>query len=448
LLTSGQPPLATNHETFLSSSNAAMLLQRLIRPISLGVQSLRLHKLRSLLTILGVVFGVASVIVMLAVGEGARTEAIQVIRELGATNIILRSARPVDIMSDTGTTGAIQYGLTKKTLEGIQAAIPSIVAVAPMRDHRREIRFVDRSIEGRVVGVTPTYQDLNDIELEQGRFIEPLDVARATSIAVLGAETAATLFPLTDPLGKSIRIGEDQYYQVVGVAKPRAASPGLGSALPAEDYTRDVYIPFDTDQKCFGENVVFDRASSQPPEKVEIRQLVLSVGRIEQIRPTARIVESLIQQAGKQDESTMTVPLDLLEKAEQTQRIFTWVLTTIASISLLVGGIGIMNIMLATVTERTREIGIRRALGARRVDIIWQFLVETTVLSCAGGLVGVGLGLYAAHSAQRITGVATLVQPWSPLLAFGVSLCVGLVFGIYPARRAAMMDPIQALRHD
>jgi putative ABC transport system permease protein len=159
-------------------------------------------------------------------------------------------------------------------------------------------------------------------------------------------------------------------------------------------------------------------------------------------------VEAIIRENHPRDDTSMTVPLDLLEKAERTQRIFTWVLTAIASISLLVGGIGIMNIMLATVTERTREIGIRRALGARRSDITWQFLIETTVLSGTGGLIGVGLGFAGSYLASGAAGVSTVVQPWSPLLAFVISIAVGLIFGVFPARRAAYMDPIEALRHE
>lgn len=316
-----------------------------------------------------------------------------------------------------------------------------------MREHRHRIWHENRRADGRVVGVTPDYQELNDIELAQGRFVEDVDVAKARRVAVLSAALAERLFPLTNPLEKTSRVGENQYFHVVGVTKARAVSAGLGS-LPPRDYSQDVYIPFPTDQQRFGENVVFDRASSQPPEKVEISQITVSVRRMEQVKATARIAESIINEQHKRGDTAMTVPLDLLEKAEQTQRIFTLVLTAIASISLLVGGIGIMNIMLATVTERTREIGIRRALCARRADIFWQFLIETGVLSGTGGLLGVCLGLVGAFAASRMTGVPILVQAWAPLLAFSISVGVGLVFGIYPARRAANMDPIQALRHE
>jgi putative ABC transport system permease protein len=202
-----------------------------------------------------------------------------------------------------------------------------------------------------------------------------------------------------------------------------------------------------TDTKRFGENVSFDRVG-EIAEKVEISQVTLSLRDTRHVKPAARIIESLIQEAEKEDETAITVPLDLLEKADQTQRIFAWVLTAIASISLLVGGIGIMNIMLATVTERMREIGIRRALGARRIDIISQFLMETTVLSFTGGVLGVFLGIAGAEFASQVADIATLVRPWSVFLAFGISIAVGLIFGTYPARRAALMNPVEALRHE
>lgn len=419
----------------------------LIRPLRLGVQSLKLHKLRSLLTVLGVIFGVASVIVMLAVGEGAREEAIRAINDLGATNIIIHSVKPANIGGQAESAGAIRYGLTLSDLQRISTGVPTVLTAVPMREHRRRVWHQDRRAEGRVVGVTPEYQILNDIQLADGRFVEDLDGVKTRRVAILSAAIAEALFPLASPVGKTIRIGEDQYFDVVGVARARAVSAGLGS-LPARDYNQDVYIPFPTDRQRFGENIVFDRASSQPPEKVEISQITISVGKMDEVKPTARIVEAIIGEHHKRGDTAMTVPLDLLEKAQQTQRVFTWVLTAIASISLLVGGIGIMNIMLATVTERTREIGIRRALGARRGDIIWQFLIETGVLSGTGGILGIGLGLAGAFAASQLTGVPILVQTWAPLLAFGISVGVGLVFGIYPARRAANMDPIQALRHE
>jgi putative ABC transport system permease protein len=424
-----------------------MLHRFFLHPLRLGIQSLRLHKLRSMLTMLGVVFGVGSVIVMLAIGEGARQEALRAIQQLGATNIIIQSVKPPS-SANSQTLGAVRYGLTLSDIDRLRAMIPQMTGIAPTRHHRRDVWYQDRRVPARVVGVTAEYQDLHNLPIASGRFICPVDCQRSTATAVLGASAARVLFPLGSPIGQSIRIGEDLYFQVIGVVATRASSQGAGENLPAEDFGRDIYIPFPTDLRRFGENIVFDRASSQPPEKVEVSQLTVSLPDEQLVKPAARIIESFIEETDKQDETAMTVPLDLLENAERTQQIFTWVLTAIASISLLVGGIGIMNIMLATVTERTREIGIRRALGARRSDIVSQFLVETTVLSCGGGILGIALGLSAAHLASQIAGVPAIVQPWSPLIAFGISVAVGLVFGIYPARRAAGMDPVQALRNE
>jgi putative ABC transport system permease protein len=425
-----------------------MQLTRLLAPIRLGVKSLRLHKLRSFLTVLGVVFGVGSVIVMLAIGEGIRHDAVERIKALGASNVIVRSVKPASGAANGEGAGAIRYGLTLRDLERIVATVPTLAAVTAVRDHRRSMTNHDRTMEGRVVGVTPGYQEVGGLSLAQGRFITPMDVERCNAVAVLGATVSERLFPLEDPLGKTIRLGPDQYYRVIGVIRPRAVSAEKSDGGATEDLNVDVYVPFDTDQKRFGETVAFDQSLGMPPEKLEIRQITLTVSDTKFVKRAAGLVAQILVEAHPRQDFVITVPLDLLEKAEQTQRMFTLVLSAIASISLVVGGIGIMNIMLATVTERTKEIGLRRALGAQRRDIIVQFLIETIVLTSIGGLFGVLLGLVLSLQVTHWAGISTLIRFWSPLLAFSTSLIVGLVFGIYPARRAAMMDPIEALRHE
>jgi putative ABC transport system permease protein len=425
-----------------------MMQRYFFRPLALGIKSYRLHQLRSLLTVLGVVFGVASVIVMLAVGEGARSEAVQAIEQLGATNIIVRSVKPSRLAENRETLGALRYGLGLDDLRRMRTTLPRSHIMAPTRDHQREIWHLERRLAGRIVGVTPDYQAVHDIQVADGRFIEPVDVDANRPVAVLGAQAARLLFPLSTPIGESVRIGDDRYFHVVGVLAPRAVSPGVGGDKPPEDFGRDIYIPLTTDLKYFGENVVFDRGGAGVPEKVDISQLIISVPDTGHVAPTARVVQTLIQNSRKTDEAVLTIPLDLLEQAEQTQRVFTLVLGAIASISLLVGGIGIMNIMLATVTERTREIGIRRALGANQLDIITQFLVETAVLSSIGGAVGVALGVAGSALTSRLVDINAVVRFWSPCLALGISVFVGLVFGLYPAYRAARMHPVEALRHE
>jgi putative ABC transport system permease protein len=425
-----------------------MPLVRALHTLRLGLKNVALHKLRSTLTVLGIVLGVASVIIMLAVGEAARFEAIRQIQQLGATNIIVRSVKPTQEAEQRTRRGLLRYGLTYEDLERILHTIPTVTSAVPLREFRKEIRYLDRKLEGRVVSVTPEFQELNRLKLTAGRFVSELDGERFSNVCVLGAETAELLFPLEDPIGRTVRIAGSHAFQVIGVVDRRSDSNMAGNAGAAQDYNRDVYIPFATDRARFGEILVYRRTGTFQFELLEISQITVAVDLMENVKQTAQIVQSLLDQYHTQKDTTITVPLDLLERAEETQRIFTLVLGAIASISLVVGGIGIMNIMLATLTERTREIGLRRAIGAKRRDITWQFLVESVVLSSTGGLFGVGLGIVASYGVTHFFELRTIIVPWSPLLAFAISVSVGLIFGTYPARRAAWLDPIEALRHE
>jgi putative ABC transport system permease protein len=426
-----------------------MSLARYLHTILLGLKSIAVHRLRSTLTVMGIVLGVASVIAMLSVGEAARYQAIQQIKDLGASNIIVRSVKPADDENKQRRTQFILiYGLTQQDMERIADTIPTVVSITPMREFRKDFRHLDHKIEGRVVGVTPNFLELNGLHMSRGRFISNLDNERFANVVVLGAETAEKLFPIEDPIGKAVHVGESHDYTVIGVTEQRAQSAGIGSSLSAQDYNRDVYIPFNTDQARFGKVLITIKPGARGGEKLEISQLTVAVDDMAHVKKTAEIIQGLLEQYHTQKDTSITVPLDLLEKAEETQRIFTLVLGAIASISLMVGGIGIMNIMLATVTERTREIGIRRALGAKRRDIALQFLVETVLLSSVGGLLGVAVGIGGSYLLTYSFKFPTIIRPWSPVLAFAVSVAVGLIFGTYPARRAANMDPIEALRHE
>ncbi|MBI5758418.1 MAG: ABC transporter permease [Planctomycetales bacterium] len=424
-----------------------MILQAL-STIRLGLKSLAIHKLRSTLATLGIVLGVASVILMLAVGEAARYEAVRQIKDMGATNIIVRSVKPARDSTESASGGAaLAYGLTRQDLDRIVMTIPTARHATPMRESRREVRYLELKLEGRVVGVKPNFPDLNGLRVARGRFLNEYDEQQYANVAVLGAATAEKLFPFENPIGRSVRI-EKQYFQVVGVTQRHAASMGVGANRSAQDFNGDVYIPFDTDWARFGKILTYERAGTWEAEKLEISELTVSVADVAHVKETARIIEGLIKQFHKKEDTAMFVPLDLLERIEQAQRTFTLVLGAIASISLMVGGIGIMNIMLATVTERTREIGVRRAMGAKRSDITWQFLVETVVLTAGGGLLGVAVGITLAHLVTHIFDLKTIVTVWSPALAVAVSVVVGVLFGVYPARSAARLDPIEALRHE
>jgi len=425
-----------------------MSTHRLFHLVRLSLHSLIVNKLRSILTMLGIVLGVASVIVMLAIGEAARFEAVQQIQQLGATNIIVRSAKPPSDGKEAADQYILTYGLTRADLARITDTIPTVQAVTPQREFRKDIRHEGQKLEARVVAVLPGYQAMNGLKIARGRFLTQTDNDRFENVAVLAAETAEELFPLEDPLGRSVCIADGYYYRVIGVTERRAATGNIGSSLASQSYNRDVYIPFETDRVRYGDLLVYFKTGTTTAERLEISQLTVEVARMEAVQRTAELIRGTLDQFHTRKDYEITVPLDLLERAEKAQQVFTLVLGAIGSISLVVGGIGIMNIMLATVTERTREIGIRRALGAKRRDIAWQFLVETMTLSSMGGFLGIGLGLGLSTLVAHFFALPTILQAWSTLLAFAVSLMVGLIFGTYPALRAARMDPIEALRHE
>jgi putative ABC transport system permease protein len=387
---------------------------------------------------------------MLAVGEGSSRTAQEQIEELGATNIILRSVKPSQEAQAGGGRPSVilKYGLQYEDFDRITETVPTIKRVLPIREIRKEIRHFHRALDGRIVGTTQDYAEFNHLEIVKGRFLERADNERFKNYAVLAAETANILFPHEDPIGETVKLGSD-FYKVIGVTKERTQSAGIGGSLAAQDFNKDVYIPLSTCKLRFGERILDLRSGNFSAEETQLSQITLQVRAINDVRPSVPVIQGAYEPYHPKKDVEMTVPYDLLEQARSTARQFSIILGTIASISLLVGGIGIMNIMLATVTERTREIGIRRALGAKRRDVIQQFLIETVVLSGVGGILGVFLGMAIPYViVYFIPDQRTIITPQSVLLAFCISVGIGILFGIYPARRAAMMDPIEALRHE
>lgn len=428
------------------------------RTMKLGVKSLWMHRLRSALTMLGIVFGVCSVIAMLAIGEGASREAQEMIARLGSTNLIVETVEPPEERADTSNTGRQMrsYGLTYKDAESIRNSLPDVEVVVPIREIDQEARYGSRKVAIKILGTIPWYTEVSPIHIVHGRFLSSIDLHQQQSVCVVDEQLVNGLFGFDDPLGKDIRI-RGNCYRVVGVAgtPPVGGKRGdSGSAAPAatgsaSGTTGSVYLPLSTAKSRFTELSASFTGGSQSIEKVQLQKITVKVKSTDQVLPMRDILDTLLARLHKvKKDYRIVVPLELLYQARRTQRIFSIVLGSIAAISLLVGGIGIMNIMLATVSERTREIGIRRALGATKRAIIVQFLSETLMLTFIGGVLGIVLGSLIPFLVTQFGHMPTVITGISLLLAFGISGIVGVIFGLYPAYRAANMDPIESLRHE
>jgi putative ABC transport system permease protein len=389
----------------------------------------------------------------MAFGEGSMQDALDDIKRMGATNIIVRSVKPPDDSSSTRRTRVATYGITLSDYDKIATLQQSgtVTRMVPMRVFPVEVRRLEKMHNGRAVGTTPEYADVNQLNLAVGRFLVPEDDLRIRNVCVIGSAVAASLFPFGDPMGETIRLGQ-YFYRIVGVLRDRMPTGGTGGSQAAEDYNHDVYIPLETCKARFGETIAIRTSGAFMREQVVLSQVTLTVSDIDKVRPTGDLIREILKQHQKNDWA-VTVPLDRLEEAERAKERYQMLLVLIASISLVVGGIGIMNIMLATVTERTREIGIRRALGAKRRDITLQFLIEAVVQTTLGGLLGAIMGLAIVFvvpwaASWLGTTLPAKVHVPSIFLSMAVAITVGVLFGWYPARRASLLDPIEALRHE
>lgn len=441
-----------------------------LQTVQMGLRTLLLQKLRTGLAALGIFIGTTTVIWLVAMGEGVSYQAREQIKNLGATNIIVRSVKPSKgSKSGEGRPGddrVTRYGLLRADHQRILSNVPTVVNAVPMREVRFELRVKDRNADAKLVGCSADYLGLNQLAVARGRWFSPKD--EGDNVIVLASGTAKRLFPYENPIGKTVMVptvSAVDVYTVIGQTRSRDPSAAIGGSLEARDYNDDAYIPLGTWRKRVGDFVMWRIPGGIEGEVVELSQITVAVDDIKNVDDTAAAIKTLLKQFhGEKEDYAVVVPKELLRQAERTRAMFNVLLVVIAGISLLVGGIGIMNIMLATVTERTREIGIRRALGATRRNIVQQFLSETVLLTGAGGVLGVLAGLMCGPIFRGLRNLATTISPdivppivgslepriapWSVALSLFISLGVGLVFGVVPARQAAHLDPIEALRHE
>jgi putative ABC transport system permease protein len=432
-----------------------------VETFALGLKNIRLHKLRSLLTTLGIIFGVSAVIIMVAIGEGTKQAALEQLRQLGARNILIRSIPPPESNDNSARAQRIlDYGLKridKKRME----SLPAIAVIVPMRSTEQKVVFGDRRMpSASAIGTEPQIFDVLNLPLERGRYFNQIDLQEQTAVCVIGAAAAEHLFPYQDPIGAKIIVGATDagvaVLEVVGVLEKTGLRPGGATAVITRDIDQDIYFPLTLCQTVFGDNIIKRNVGSQERKLIELSEIWVQTRRVEDVEETANVIKYVLQKGhtGSADYE-VKVPLEILRNAEKLNKMFNFIMGGIAFISLIVGGIGIMNIMLASITERTKEIGIRRALGAKRRHITLQFLVETTVISLTGGAMGVALGCVIATIlpwlVSRFSAGAdyrTQIATWSVGGSFIISGLIGIGFGLYPAITAARMDPIEALRHE
>lgn len=406
--------------------------------IRIAFYGLRDHKFRSFLTMLGIIFGTASVIAMISIGEGAKKQAMAKYQDLGVSNIIIRDKDFTDTELEQVRT-KFSRGLSLGDTKAISEILPGVKGIAPQAEAKLDAMYEDKSSKANVIGITPEITGILNFRTDKGTFIDSDHYERQLKVCVLGANIAWELFNYEDPVGRYIKLG-DQWFEVTGVLSTRALFTETIGELAARDLNNDVYIPLST----FGKRIPKSNILSS-----ELKQVAVRLESSGSLLESADIIRSILSRRHfNNDDFSIIIPYELMEQEKRESRIYNLLLASIAAISLIAGGIGIMNIMLASVMERTQEIGIRRAVGGRRSDIMGQFVTEAMALSITGGLTGVVLGILLSLGIGFLTEVKTFITLYSIFIAFSFSVIVGITFGYLPAKRAADLKPVEAIRHE
>lgn len=438
-----------------------MIDERLLANFYIAFEAVLANKVRSLLTALGIIFGVAAVIAMLAIGTGAQQEIMEQIKLVGVNNIVIQPVvEQVEEQVDENSMLEMERakfspGLKLQDVEAIQATIPGIKKISPEIVFDTHIVKSGLRRSAKLVGVTPAYFDVLDFRLKEGRMFSEKNLVKGDAVCIIGRSVQSRFFPKENPIGKRIKSG-NQWLEVIGVLEERVVSESSISKLGIRDFNMDVYIPVQTMLIRFRNRDLVTQSALMGSESGNSRsnyhqldKLVVQVEESEMLTPTAEVLSKILERRHfNVVDFEITIPELLLKQQQRTQNIFNIVLGAIAGISLLVGGIGIMNIMLASVMERIKEIGLRLSLGAKKSDIVNQFLFEAVMISISGGIIGVILGVVLAHMVSTFAEFPTVITMPSIILSFGVAATVGLVFGIMPAKRAASQDPITSLRYE
>ena len=408
--------------------------------LQLGLQNLMLHRLRTLLTMLGMIFGVAAVVSMLSIGAGARQKVMALIEQMGVHNLIVEAKETTEWQAHQKVR-KLSQGLTFQDYRVIRDDVGAIVAGTP-RKRMTPSKTLPKSQQDppTIYGVDPVYRKIAGLNVLEGRFFTDNEESLAAPVCVLGAAAKSALFGSADPVGQYVKANET-WFRVIGVVSPQLSSQTEVAGLPSQDVNNILYVPLNS--------AILRLEDNYSDVRDEVDGIYLNLRDSADMSSVAQVVRAILDSAHHSaGDFSVIVPAELLAEQRRTERLFNAVMVAIASISLLVGGIGIMNIMLASILERTREIGVRRAVGARQSDIIRQFVVEATLISFVGGSFGIVFGFVMSRLIALLAGWSTIVTASSILLAFVVSITVGLVFGIYPAVKAARLDPVEAIRYE